>query len=444
MQPSHQSSTIRVTPIGRMSRPFLRFLEVESAGGIVLLFCTLVALILANSPFAKTYAAFWNIPITLTVADFRLGNSLGHWINDGLMTIFFFVVGLEIKRELISGELRVLKAAALPAMAALGGMVVPATIYALILQGESGSQGWGIPMATDIAFVVGFMLLLGKRLPHGLKIFVLSLAIVDDIGAVIIIAIFYSSDISFQALALGLVGFGVIVALNRLGVRKVPIYIFVGILIWLAFFFSGVHPTVAGVLLGLLTPASAWIGDTALFETIWSWQKRKEAKNQDLRTKSTDEINGLIFLAKETVSPLERLETTLHPWVAFFIMPLFALANAGIPLAFDAFNSRISFGVIFGLFFGKVVGILLFSLLAVRLIGCRLPTGTDWPVLTGAGFLAGVGFTMSIFIANLALDGGQLIEAKAGVLLGSSISTLVGLGILYLTLPPKLSLSPSR
>lgn len=441
MQLIHHSSAVRNSPITRLNRPFLRFLEIESAGGIVLLICTILALILANSPVATGYSAFWHVPISLNIADFHINNSLEQWINDGLMTIFFFVVGLEIKRELIDGELKVLKAAILPIMAALGGMIIPAIIYSLILQGESGSQGWGIPMATDIAFVVGFMALLGKRLPHGLKIFVLSLAIVDDIGAVIIIAIFYSSDISFQALSLGLLGFGIIAGLNRVGVRRVPVYIFVGIMIWIAFFFSGIHPTVAGVLLGLLTPASAWVGDTTLSEAFSSWQNRKNARKQSQRMVA-DDIKGLIFLARETVSPLERLEIVLHPWVAFFIMPLFALANAGIPFALDAFNSRISYGVISGLFFGKVSGILLFSFIAVKFIGCRLPTGTKWSVIIGAGFLAGVGFTMSIFIASLALDGGELIEAKAGILLGSSISTIVGLGILYLTLPRKLSVTP--
>ncbi len=433
MQHNQPSGVMRATPIGRISRPFLSFLEVESSGGIVLLICTIIALVLANSPFYETYTAFWRTPFILIFGDFRLDLSLQHWVNDGLMTIFFFVIGLEIKRELVSGELKVLKAAALPVIAAIGGMVIPATVYALILQGKPGSQGWGIPMATDIAFVVGFLALLGKRVPHGLKIFLLSLAIVDDIGAVIVIAVFYSATISFKALSLGLVGFGIILALNRLGVRRVPVYLFVGILIWFAFYFSGIHPTIAGVILGLLTPASPWMGDTALMDFFSSWR----IKSETFMAKKAGHINGLIFIAKETLSPLERLEIAFHPWVAFFIIPIFALANAAIPLAFDTFGSPISIGVASGLFLGKAAGILLFSYLAIKWLGLHMPTGSNWRAIIGCGFLAGIGFTMSFFIAGLALDGIMLVEGKSGTLLGSAISAFFGLAILYYAFPRK-------
>lgn len=435
MQYKKQFGVIRATTIDRISRPFLSFLEIESSGGIVLLICTITALVLANSTFSEAYITFWNTPFIVLFGDFRLDLSLQHWVNDGLMTIFFFVIGLEIKRELINGELRFLKAAALPVIAAIGGMVIPATVYALILQGKPGSQGWAIPMATDIAFVVGFLALLGKRVPHGLKIFLLSLAIVDDIGAIIVIAVFYSATISFKALSLGLAGFGVILALNRLGVRRVPVYLFVGILIWFAFYFSGIHPTIAGVILGLLTPASPWIGDTALMNFFSFWR----TKSETFGAKKTGHINGLIFIAKETLSPLERLETAFHPWVAFFIIPIFALANAAIPLAFDTFGSRISIGVAAGLFFGKVAGIVLFSFLAIKLLGLHMPTGSNWPAIIGCGFLAGIGFTMSFFIAGLALNGIMLIEGKSGTLLGSAISAFVGFSILFCALPKKSS-----
>lgn len=418
------------TPIGRIGRPIFRFLEIEASSGMVLLFCTAIALLFANSPWADFYHAIWETPITLGIGDLFHKESLKHWINDGLMSVFFFVVGLEIKREMVSGELRSLKAALLPIIAALGGMFVPALLYALILYDQPGIQGWGIPMATDIAFVVGFLALLGERIPRALKIFLLSLAIADDIGAVTIIALFYSSDISFLALGIGALGFLVVVSLNRLGVRQIPLYAIVAILIWVAFLFSGVHPTVAFVSLSLLTPADAWVGDATFMEALRAWfnQRNKE----DAESKHVfHEMNGLVNLAKETVSPLERLEALLHPWVAFFIMPVFALANAGVTLSADAFDSRVFLGVAAGLFVGKAIGIVLSCWLAVKLFGCRLPTGTSWTIILGAGFLAGIGFTMSIFIAGLALKGNLLIEGITGTLFGSTISAIVGMGILH-------------
>jgi NhaA family Na+:H+ antiporter len=423
------------SPIERMSRPFLRFLHIEAAGGIVLLICTALALILANSPWAQAFLNFWQIPITISFGDLRLSHSLGHWINDGLMTIFFFVVGLEIKRELVAGELKNRQAAMLPIVAALGGMIVPALFYTLGLRGNEGAAGWGIPMATDIAFVVGFLSLFGKRVPHGLKIFILSLAIVDDLGAILIIAAVYSTNISVGALALGFLGLGVIVFLNRLGVRRVPVYVFVGGLIWLAFLTSGVHPTIAGVLLGLLTPASAWIGNQAFLEVLSELPNRLKSSEVQLTSAKTNQINHLISKARESVSPLERLEVSLHPWVAFFIMPLFALANAGVPLAVQAMTSPVSIAVTLGLVLGKPLGIFLFSWLTVKFLGGRLPDKVNWSNILGAGFLAGIGFTMSIFIASLALDGGLLVEGKVGTLLGSSLSAIIGLGILYFVLP---------
>jgi NhaA family Na+:H+ antiporter len=425
----------------RLGRPFLRFFQIEASGGIVLLMCAVIALILANSPFAETYIGFWNTPIGISFGKTQLTHSLVHWINDGLMTIFFFVVGLEIKRELVHGELKNPKVAALPAIAALGGMIVPALIYSFILQGNAGSQGWGIPMATDIAFVVGFLALFGKRVSNGLKIFLLSLAIVDDIGAVIVIALFYSSGISIAALSAGMAGFGLTAALNRLGVRQIPVYVFLGVLIWLAFLLSGVHPTVAGVLLGLLTPASAWVGDASFQDALSAAQRKWHELTGSKR--KYGEVNGLITAAKETVSPLERLEIALHPWVAFFIVPLFALANAGVPIDGSAITSQISIGVALGLFLGKPAGILIFSWLALKLIRSRLPAGATWQSMVGASILGGIGFTMSIFIAGLALDGHMLVEGKAGTFVGSTISAIVGFLVLHFTLP-KLPAPKSR
>jgi NhaA family Na+:H+ antiporter len=430
------SSYVVTTTIHRLSRPFLRFLEIEASSGVVLLLCAALALLFANSPWASIYQSIWHIPISFGISDFYHKDSLQHWINDGLMSVFFFVVGLEIKREMTHGEFRNLKAALLPIFAALGGMIVPATIYALILFDQPGIQGWGIPMATDIAFVVGFLALLGKRVPRALKIFLLSLAIADDIGAVTVIALFYTTDISFAALSLGGLGFLVIVALNRLGVRQIPVYAGVGALIWLAFVFSGVHPTVAFVLLSLLTPANAWVGDTTFSEALTFWLKKQKAHNLT-KSHGANQINGLIHLAKESVSPLERLEVALHPWVAFFIMPIFALANAGVVFSTGTMSSRIFFGVACGLFLGKVLGIMLFCYLAVRFFGCRLPTGTNWTILFGSAFLGGIGFTMSIFITGLALEGSQLTQGVVGTLFGSTLSALAGMTILHFALKAK-------
>lgn len=429
---------ITPTPIKKISRPLMHFLRIEASGGFVLLACTVVALTLANSSWADTFSGIWNVPLTISIGDVQLNHSLQDWINEGLMTIFFFVAGLEIKRELVYGELKDKRAALLPVIAALGGMIVPALLYIISTPGQAGINGWGIPMATDIAFVIGFLSLLGKRVPHGLKVFVLSLAIVDDLGAILIIASAYSSNISIAALFLGFLGLGITNLLNRLGVRQVPVYVFVGILIWLALSFSGIHPTIAGVLLGLLTPANARIGDRAFLDVLSSFGERwKLESNMSSHKHRSNYMNNLINTAREAVSPLERLERALHPWVAFFIMPVFALANAGVPLAIEAMTTSISISVMLGLILGKSIGILLFSWLAVNLFGAQLPERVNWKILLGSGFLCGVGFTMSIFIASLALEGDFLIAGKVGTLLGSAISAIIGLGILFFVLPKR-------
>jgi NhaA family Na+:H+ antiporter len=375
--------------IRHWTRPFVHFLKTESASGIVLLACTAVALVLANSPWSAAYAQFWHTPVGV----FALREPLEFWVNDGLMTIFFFVVGLEIKRELVTGELREPRKAVLPVVAALGGMLVPALIYLSIERGGPGHAGWGIPVATDIAFVVGFLALLGRRVPFGLKILLLSLAIADDIGAVIVIAVAYSGDLSLVALGLGGAGFGAVCVLRWVGVRWLAVYAVVAVGIWLAFLNSGVHPTVAGVLLGLLTPA------------------------------------------RGSFAPLERLERTLHPWVAFGIMPIFALANAGVSIQPADLQSPVAHAVAAGLILGKPLGIALSSWGAVKLGLARLPGGVNWHVLVGAGSLAGIGFTMSLFIAQLALPDNLLDAGKIGVLAGSTISAVLGSLLLLYFLP---------
>jgi NhaA family Na+:H+ antiporter len=424
------------TPVQRLVRPFVRFLHIESASGLVLLACTAVALLLANSRWAEAYDEFWHTHLAIAIGTWELDESLAHWVNDALMTIFFFVVGLEIKRELVDGELREPKKAALPIMAALGGMIAPAAIYLSFLYGEEGESGWGIPMATDIAFVVGFLALLGKRAPLGLKILLLALAIADDIGAVLVIALFYSTDIALLPLGLAAIGFALVFFCNRIGVRTVTVYVIIGAGIWLGFFYSGVHPTVAGVMLGLMTPGSAWLGQTALREVIADAIDRLDGvQDRPHRPERTKVVGELATTAQETVSPLERLETALHPWVAFAIMPLFALANAGVPIETSAFGQPIALAVAAGLILGKPLGIVTFSWLAVRAGWASLPGGVNWLVMVGAGCLAGIGFTMSLFIAALALDGELLDAGKIGILAGSAASAIVGMGLLVFALP---------
>jgi NhaA family Na+:H+ antiporter len=428
-------SVLPQTPVQRLVRPFVRFLEVEAASGMVLLACTAAALFLANSPWAEAYDEFWHTHLSIAVGSWKLDESLAHWVNDALMTIFFFVVGLEIKRELVDGELREPKKAALPIMAALGGMLAPAGIYLAFQYGREGHAGWGIPMATDIAFVVGFLALLGKRAPLGLKVFLLALAIADDIGAVLVIAMFYSTDLAWLPLGLAAIGFALVYFCNYIGVRTVTVYVIIGAGIWLGFYYSGVHPTVAGVLLGLMTPGSAWLGQTALREVIADAIDRLDGVVERPQAAERAKLAGEIkTTAQEAVSPLERLETGLHPWVAFGIMPVFALANAGVRIEPAAFAEPIALAVAAGLVLGKPLGIVIFSWLAVRAGWASLPAGVSWPAMVGAGCLAGIGFTMSLFIAGLALTSEHLDSAKIGILAGSAASAVVGMALLIMFL----------
>jgi len=429
---------IPVTPASRWVRPFVRFLHVESASGFLLLGCTIVALVLANSPWAAGYAEIWLTPIRLSIGSFELNKPLLLWINDGLMTIFFFVIGLEIKRELVHGELRSPRKAALPIVAALGGMLVPAMVYLMLQWGQPGQAGWAVPVATDIAFVVGFLALFGKRVPPGLKILLLTLAIADDIGAVLIIAFFYSTHISIPALGMAALGFCLTYFLNRIGVRQVGIYVVIGAGIWLAFLKSGIHPTVAGVLLGLLTPARAWVGDRALTDVLADTLHRLRGTSDDgIPLRRQPDLGGVALIVREGIAPLERLETGLHPWVGFFIMPLFAFANAGVAIEVDGLASPIALAVAAGLAFGKPIGVVLFCWLATKLGLTRLPSGVNWKIVMAAGCLAGIGFTMSIFIGGLALKDSALTDAKIGTLTGSALSAIMGCVMLYFFLPKK-------
>jgi NhaA family Na+:H+ antiporter len=434
--PHHSSVALPAQPIDRIVRPFMKFLEMEVASGVVLLLCTVVALVLANSPWAQAVDHFWHTPIAIVIGQAKLELSLHHWINDGLMAIFFFVVGLEVKRELMLGELRDPRAAALPIAAAIGGMVVPALIYLTIQPTGIGQRGWGIPMATDIAFVVGCMALLGPRLPHGLRIMLLTLAIADDIGAILVIAIGYAGPLNWFALGAGFLGILVVLVLARLGVRNILMYLVAGAGIWYAFHESGVHATISGVILGLLTPVRALVSEGLLVQVTRHIQNIMEGKIQANEEQRRRVLRVLGRAARETMSPLERLEMMLHPWVGFVIMPLFALANAGVVVHPSGFTEPIALAVVAGLFLGKPIGIAVASWMAVRLGIAKLPNGLNWAMVIGGGALSGIGFTMSLFVASLAYSGDVLDTAKVGVLAGSALSACLGMGMLaWLTRP---------
>jgi len=361
-----------------------------------------------------------------------LSKTLRHWINDGLMVIFFFVVGLEIKRELLIGELSSPRKAALPIAAALGGMLAPATFFLLFNYGAPGQPGWGIPMATDIAFTIGLLTLLGKAVPFSLKIFVTALAIVDDIGAVLVIALFYSQGIGWWSLGGGLVILALLVLFNALGVRHPLGYALLGVALWLAFLQSGVHTTIAGVLLAMTIPASTDLTSRDAVQRGRYLLSKLEAVNKspDLRPKTSEEqaiLESLEESAEKAQTPMQRLEHTLGPWSTFVIMPVFALANAGLPLVGLKIADPVALGIIVGLVLGKPLGITFFSWLAVRTGLATISESISWRLLLGGGALAGIGFTMSLFIANLAFpDVGLLQVAKAGILLGSLIAAVVG------------------
>lgn len=424
-------------PIDRLIQPVTRFLHIQSASGVVLLLFTVTALLLANSWIADDFLAIWKTPIGFRVGPFEMTHSLRHWINDGLMVIFFFMVGLELKRELVLGELRNLRSAALPIAAALGGMAAPAGLYLALQWGQPGERGWGIPMATDIAFVVGCLSLLGNRVPHSLRILLLSLAIADDVGAILVIAFGYTTELHLTPLFLGFLGIGIVMLMARAGVRSIPVYAMLGMGIWYGFHESGVHATIAGVILGLVTPVQPWVSKNLLSELVTDLGNFLNGEFEADRHEQQDVLRNVERAAREATSPLERLETALHPWVGFVIMPLFAFANAGVPLRLDALTDSVALAVIVGLVLGKPLGIVSASWLAVRLGVAALPSAMSWGVLAGGSVLAGIGFTMALFIAGLALSDPLLDAAKLGILVASVLCAVLGIALLMWLLPPK-------
>ena len=434
------------SPVERIVRPFQDFTDKQSSGGIVLIAATVIALAWANSPWAESYVALWHTKLTVGVGDFSLSKDLTHWINDGLMAVFFLVVGLEIKREVLVGELSSVRNAALPVAAALGGAVVPALIYLAINAGTEGSAGWGIPMATDIAFALGVLALLGEGVPVGLKVFVTALAIVDDIVAVLVIALFYTSEIAWGALGVGAAFLVALIVANLLGVGRTLVYAVLGVGLWLCFLLSGVHATIAGVLLALTVPAVSFMDPGAFLERgRYVLDRFEKAGEKGENVLANDErqaaLHALNHAAYKLEPPLHELEHALNPWVVFAIMPIFALANAGVELGggiVEALTSPVALGIVLGLVVGKQLGITLFAWLAVRSGIAELPEGIGWRHVYGAGWLAGIGFTMSLFITDLAFSEDSLVEtAKLGILGASLIAGVVGWAILRGTSRPR-------
>ncbi|MCF3934139.1 Na+/H+ antiporter NhaA [Acuticoccus sp. M5D2P5] len=415
----------------RFTLPLSRFLRIEAAAGVLLLLAATAALLLANSPWAGTFLRFWKTPVGLEFGPHDFSRSLSSWINDGLMTLFFFVVALELKRELVLGELRDLRLAALPLAGALGGMLVPISVYLIIMAGKLELHGWGTVMATDTAFVIGCVALFGRRVPASLRLFLLSLAIFDDVGAIVVVAIGYSENLNAFALALAALVLAVVAGLARLGIRDLRIYFLLGGLLWICLDVSGIHATAAGVVLGFITPTAVWVSDTRLRGILGGLLAHPTGEHWSGDTENRRDLLRAGIAVTESLSPVERLEMLLHPWTGFMIMPLFALANAGVVISPANLQQAVSVAIFAGLALGKPLGVLSFSWLAVRLgLAVRVP-GLTWPFLAAGAFLTGIGFTMSLFIAGVAFSPAVLGAAKIGILSASIVSAAVG--IVWLT-----------
>jgi NhaA family Na+:H+ antiporter len=439
---THGTNDLKATtdaPISPLIRPFQEFAARQASGGILLLLCTAAALIWINSPWTASYEALWHTKLMLRLANQTLDHDLHFWVNDGLMAVFFFVVGLEIKRELLVGELASARQAALPILGALGGVLAPAVIYTALNFGGKGAGGWGIPMATDIAFVIGVMAILGDRVPLGLKVFLTALAIVDDIAAVLVIALFYTAQITWLGVGVAAVCVVLLLVANRTGVRHPLPYVLLGIVLWLAVLHSGVHATIAGVVLAMTIPSRTELNapeflqrSRGILEHFERCADNEKGVMADVEQQIA--IDALEDTCEKVQPPLYRLEQALHPWVTFLIMPVFALANAGVVLSggiTQHLSEPVTLGVALGLLLGKSIGIGLASWLAVKIGIAMLPFGVNWNHIHGAAWLGGIGFTMSFFIADLAFPNQELLAAaKFGILAGSLTAGMIGFVIL--------------
>lgn len=425
--------------IERTRNRFNQFFKATAKSSMILLATTIIAIVWANSSLGYTYFSLWKTHLTVALGQYMIDKSLSHWVNDGLMTIFFLVIGLEIKREFMVGELSQKKDAILPITAAIGGMIIPALLYVIPNLGDSTIKGWGIPMATDIAFALGILSLLGDRIPLSLKVFLTATAIVDDLGAILVIALFYTEQLAVIPLILMGVIILVLVIANQIGVKRPTIFAFLGVALWLATLKSGLHATIAGVLLAATIPARSKINPqefiTDSLTLLESFQNSAPSSDEIfLNQVCTNAIANLEENIAQVEPLMQKWERDLHKIAAYLIVPIFSLVNSGVNL-FDvgvgAITSKISLGILFGLFLGKPLGITLFSLLAVKLKLASLPRGVNWRHIIGSGFLAGIGFTMSIFITDLAFESASNIAtAKIAIILASMISGLVGVSIL--------------
>jgi len=427
----------------RISDPLKKFIQLETSSSIILFAVSIFAVLWANSSYGYLYEDLWRHKFTIGFSDnsFHLSKSLILWINDGLMAIFFFVIGLEVKREILAGELTTLRKASLPIFAAIGGMLFPVAIFLFLNSGKAGTEGWGIPMATDIAFTLGILTLLGKRVPLGLKIFLTAFAIVDDIGAVIVIAVFYSSNIQWDLLGYAMLIYGVVAFLSYKKLYSSYVYFIIGCIVWLLFLKSGVHPTIAGILMAFTIPIQRKV-DIKKYVKLVSEQfnifkSSKPISDELLSSDQIHAIDSMENLTDKVHSPLQNLEHTLHGWVSYVIMPIFALANAGVILSFEGLGDlgHVSMNIALALVFGNTIGIMLLSTIAIKLKLADLPENVNFKQLLGVSFLGGLGFTMSLFIANLAYVEENLVAAaKMGVIIGSLVAGVCGYLILRFTL----------
>ena len=430
----------------KLLRPLEKFLHIEAASGLVLLSAAIVALVWANWFGADSYEHFWRSSLGFQFGEFVYSKPLHFYINDVLMTIFFLVVGLEIRREIHEGSLVTMRLAALPVAAAVGGMAVPALIYLMASANATSLQGWAIPTATDIAFAIGFLTLLGNRVPPQLRVLLLSIAIIDDVGAILVIAVFFSSGINLTGLAFAALGVLLVRGYHYLGVRTALPYVVPGAVVWFGVLHAGVHPTIAGVVLGLLTPVTAPVDRKTLLDSasgVLGKLRERFTHPENDPLQMVDSLQQLKTMQREMVPPVVRVQVAVHPWVAFGVMPIFALANAGVVFDQAAFaaltTSTIGAGIVVGLVFGKPIGIVLASLLATRLRLATLPDGVTCRGLIVIGCLGGIGFTMSIFLSQLSFAASPLLAtAKIAVLIASAIASLVGLylGRRFLKAPP--------
>jgi NhaA family Na+:H+ antiporter len=426
-----------LAPVSRLLLSAQSIIHSEVVAGGSLFVAAIIALLWANSPWQESYYTMVSIPVGFSFGSFSFSLDLRHWVNDGLMVIFFFVVGLEIKREFVDGELAEWPSAVFPVGTAIGGMIIPALLYWAMNRQRETAAGWGVPIPTDIAFALGVLALLGDRIPMQLRIALLALAVVDDIGAILVIALFYASNVSWVALACALAILAIIVGMRWIGVRTVALYVSVGTVFWLAVQLSGVHATIAGVILGALTPASAWFSHPTFTDRIEPLLRRFKSTQRQADPESAKVVLGQIeTLTQETEPVLDRLQRIVSPWVNFGILPLFALVNCGVTLSTEhiqeALSSPVAQGIVLGLCVGKPLGVLGSSWLMVQLNIARVPTALSWTHLWGLGILAGIGFTVSLFITGLVFGGGEYAEqAKIGILTASLVAAAIGSLLLY-------------